>query len=360
MKLITILLFTFLTISCSKDSEVENNTSEDFNTQAMIVDITNQLILPKVNNFNSSCIELNNAVNNYIATPSEENIILMRTKWKETSSNYAQVYAFNIGEARNRFFHIKLYNWPTLSIAIENFISDANEITATYVSQLSSQAKTLSGIEYMLFKSSAAEVHQGFINSPKRLDYLKFITISQKDKAAELLNLWSTDGENYANTFMNNTDSGLNAPLNRLYNGIYNIISTAKITKIGKSAGLENSDNVNFDELQARYSGFSKELIIKNLEISKEVFFNEQGLGLSDNIIAVTGDEVLNNILKTKFNTAINSLKNLNGSLAQAITNSPDDVRIIHEQLQEIIVLLAIDVRSALSIIITSTDNDGD
>ena len=65
-------------------------------------------------------------------------------------------------------------------------------------------------------------------------------------------------------------------------------------------------------------------------------------------------------ILKNKFNTAMSSLTNLNGSLADAITNTPDDVRIIHEQLQEIIVLLAIDVRSVLSIIITSTDNDGD
>ena len=44
---------------------------------------------------------------------------------------------------------------------------------------------------------------------------------------------------------------------------MHNVISTAKISKIGKSAGLEKSENINLDELQAKYSGYSKELLIK-------------------------------------------------------------------------------------------------
>jgi predicted lipoprotein len=359
MKVITSILFILiLTTSCSDDSSIE--PSEEFNTQVMLSDITDELLLPSINNFYTSSINLNTAVENYIDLPTENNLLEIRSKWKMAANDYAKVYAFNIGEAKDELFNKKLYNWPTNGNSIENFIENEQEINENSIEGISTKYYTLSGIGYLIFNHSISETHDEFITSNKRLEYLKYISLYHKQQALELVNLWNISGNNYANTFMNNTETGLHSSLNKLFNGVYNVISTVKITKIGKSAGLENSDNVNFDELQARYSGFSKELIIKNLEISKEVFFNEQGLGLSDNISAVTGDEVLNNILKTKFNTAINSLKNLNGSLAQAITNSPDDVRIIHEQLQEIIVLLAIDVRSALSIIITSTDNDGD
>jgi len=326
----------------------------------MLSNITEQLIVPKVSHFSTLCTDLNSAITNYIATPNEANIVIMQTKWKEAASAYAQIYAFNIGEARNRFFHQALYNWPTLSIAIENYITNATVITEATVSQLSPQVKTISGIEYMLFNDTPAQINQAFITTPKRLDYLKFIALSQKNKAADLYNLWNTNGENYSTSFINNSDTGLNASVNRLFNGLYNVVSTAKVTKVGKSAGLENSTTINLNELQARYSGHSKQLIIENLKSVKNVFFNNQGLGLSNNISSITGNEILNNSLLTKIDTAITSLTNLNDSLANSITNTPDDVQVIHEQLEEILIVLAIDVRSVLSIIITSTDNDGD
>jgi hypothetical protein len=145
-----------------------------------------------------------------------------------------------------------------------------------------------------------------------------------------------------------------------LYNGVYNAIATAKITKIGKTAGLENSDIINLNELQAPYKGYTKELIIHNIKIAKQVFFNENGLAISDNIKAITGNSELNDLLRVKFDAAITSLEKLDGSLAEAIETNPEKIKSIHEQLNEIMVLLAVDVRSILSIIITATDNDGD
>jgi predicted lipoprotein len=356
MKLITSLLLIILLVSCNEKSKETNH----FDTKEMLSNITDQIILPSIHEFNTSCINLNFAVEEYIKNPNEKNVLLMQTKWKVASINYAKVYAFNIGEAKKRFFHLKLYNWPTFSIAIENLISKQKTITKDYVSNLSSQAKTLSGIEYLLFHKPIAEIHQELLNSKKRLDYLKFIVLLEKQRAQELVNLWDSYGENYKDNFMENSKKGVNSSVNLLFNGIYNIISTVKISKLGKTAGLEKSKNINKDELQARYSRYSKELIIENLKISKKVFFNKKGLGLSNNISAITGNENLNNLLNKKFDNAINSLQKLNGSLNESITNSPEELKIIHKQLQEIIILLSIDIRSILSIIITPTDNDGD
>ncbi|PHS10406.1 MAG: hypothetical protein COA88_02885 [Kordia sp.] len=356
--IISNVLFIFIIVSCNNKNI--NDDAYSFDNTAMLNDIGSQVVLPKITQFKTACENLNNTVQNYVNTPSENGVILMQTNWKEAAKAYAHIYAFNIGEAKSRYFHQALYNWPTYAIAIDNFIANSPEITAENVSQLSPQAKTLSGIEYLLFHSDITTIHNSFINENKRLLYLKFISENQQEKAADLYNLWQANGDNYLTTFINNTETGLSNSINMLFNGCYNVVDTAKVTKIGKSAGLENSNNVNLDELQARYSGYSKELIIENLKSVKEVFFNSQGLGLSNNISAITGNELLNNSLQNKIDTIIASLTNLNGTIAYSINNSPNKVREIHEQLQEILVVLAVDIRSALSIIITSTDNDGD
>lgn len=356
-KITSLLLFILFLISCNN----ENNEVEDsFDTRAMITDITNQLILPKINLFDISCKELNTEIVNFLENITEENLVKVQKKWDISASLYAEIYAFNIGESKNQYYDKKLYNWPTYGLAIENFILNNETITQENVNAISSQAKTLSGIEYLIFNGTKNEINNSFLNSGNRKEYLKLISEYQIQQSSALSNLWATDGENFKSRFINNNETGLKSSLNLIYNGVYNAIATAKITKIGKTAGLENSEIVNLNELQAPYKKYTKELIFKNIQISKNVFFNDQGLGLSNNIYAITGDNELNNLLKNKFDTVLNSLTNLDGNLANAISNSSNDVRILHQQLQELLVILSVDVRSTLSIIITATDNDGD
>jgi predicted lipoprotein len=356
---ISIISIILLLISCSKDSDIEYDTA--FNNQEMLSDITNQLIIPSIINLNTSCIELNNSVENYIQNTNENNLIQIQDKWKEAAKNYAKIYAFNIGEAKDQFFNKKLYNWPTVGNSIEQYIIEQDEIIQENIPNLSTKYMTLSGIGYMLFSSSNLIVNQNFVSSTKRLDYLKYISIFQKEQSQELLDLWTESGSNYGNTLIYSSDTNVNSSLNKIYNGVYNVICSVKVTKIGKSAGLENSSNPNIDELQAKYSEYSKELIIENLKTSKNIFFNEQGFGLSDKISSITGNEELNDLLRLKFDSTINLLNNFEGSLKNAITNGNiSDLEIIHEQLNEIITLLVIDVRSTLSIVITPCDNDGD
>jgi hypothetical protein len=327
----------------------------------MIVDITDNIIITKITSFTTACEELNNAALTYANNINDENLIDAQNKWVNAASIYAELYAFNIGESKKQLFNKKLYNWPTYNIAIENFIENNDTITEENVANISSQAKTLSGIEYLLFSNdNTNEINDLFINSEKRKEYLRLITINQLNQANNLENLWSSDGGNYRKIFVNNAGTGLSSSLNMLYNGIYNVIATVKITKIGSTAGLENSDIINLDELQAPYKGYTKELIIQNIKISKQAFFNENGLGISNNIAAIAGNEELNHLLEAKFDNVLNSLENLNGTLANAIQNNPESVKTIHEQLNEIMVVLAVDVRSVLSIVITATDNDGD
>lgn len=359
MKKYLFILLSILALSCSNDSNNENNDSS-FDTKQMISDITSQIILPSVEIFKNEATTLNTAVESFIANPSEANLNTARLQWITTAKAYANVYAFNIGAVKSQFMHKALFNWPTLPNAIENYINNNTVIDATTVANFSLQAKTISSIEYLLFKSDLSTTAAEY-SDVKRQNYLKYTTLELKASAERLEQIWNTTGENYSTTFINNEGTGINSSLNLLYNGLYNIVDTARLAKVGKPAGLENSSNTNPEELQAYFSRTSTILVVENLKSVQNIFFNtNSGLGISDNIEAIAGSQILSNELQTQLTTTINALNTISEPLFDAITNGNNDVVTAHQEIKNLEVLLANDVRSMLSIVITPTDNDGD
>ena len=78
------IISVILLISCSKDSDIEYDTA--FNNQVMLSDITNQLIIPSIINLNTSCIELNNSVENY-----QELLKLNKAIEKKSHKNFKNI-----------------------------------------------------------------------------------------------------------------------------------------------------------------------------------------------------------------------------------------------------------------------------
>lgn len=349
-------------VACSSN---DNNgttepTTNEFQVQSLVSDVTNQHIITNVTSFLNQATTFETQVNNYLIDLNEAALESARTQWRQTAISYGKVYTFNIGLIRDQFTHQALYNWPTITNAVENFISDPSEITEVYVQNLSPQAKTLSTLEYLLFKTDIAATNTEFVNSENRRNYLKYVVKELKTRAAKLVNTWSESGDNYKTTFIENTSTGIDASFSLLYNGIYNLIDTGKVTKIGKPAGLENSQNTNPEATQAHFSNTSLAILKENIESVEDVYFNTQGLGISDYVAHVTDNEVLNTAIRTKINEVYAAIDAIPVPLFDAITSNSTTVGTLHEKLNELGVLFSVDVRSILSITITSTDNDGD
>lgn len=351
-KTIIILLFISLLSCQEKDNDAPNN----FDRKELVTNITNNLIVPNIISFENEVKSLNNLIINYGNDLTEQNLANIKNQWKKAAKAYANIYVFNIGEVKNDFTHQALYNWPTLGIAIENFIRD-RQITKETVANFSPQAKTLSGLGYLLFNNSTSEVNLNFKNSAKRLNYLRFISSELEERASMLAKKWN---EKYATTFINNEESGIKSSYNMLYNGVYNTISTIKVSKLGKPAGLENSSNTSPNEIQAQYSKLSVSLMIENLKSIEKVLFNESGVDFSDNIKFITKNDELNTKLKTSIINSINSLEKINTPLYEAVETEKEVIKNAYEALKSLDILLGVDVKSTLSIIITATDNDGD
>ncbi|WP_034057642.1 imelysin family protein [Lacinutrix jangbogonensis] len=358
MKKISLLLVLLFAFNCNKNDDNQTD-NESFNVKVLVSDITNKQILHKVNTFVNESALFNIKVEAYLAATTETNLSVVRDQWKQTALTYGAIYAYNIGAIRDQFMDRILYNWPTLPSAIENAINDNSEITQELVAGLSPQIKTLSGLEYLLFGSDLEAANNLFIASEKRRNYLKFVALDFKTQAERLKGIWNTPG-NFSLSLIDNEDTGIQSSFNIIYNGLYNLIETAKISKIGKPAGLENSSLINPDQTQAYFSALSLLILKENINSVEKTYFNTEGLGIDDYVFFITKNMALNTAIATKIIDVKNAIDAIPVSLFNAIISHPNQVRTLHEELEALSILFSVDVRSTLSIIITSTDIDGD
>lgn len=358
MKKINLILIALLLFTC--DSKTDNTTEPStFQVKALLNELTNQQILPAVLEFKNQANTLNLKVENYLTSTNEANLASLQNQWQQTALAYANIYAFNIGSVRDQFMHQALYNWPTLPNALENVMINNTEITEELVSSLSPQIKTLSALEYLLFNNDVTTVNTQFFTSQKRKNYLKYTALEFKAQAERLNGIWTTP-ENYANTFINNNAEGIQGSFNKLYNGLYNLIDTAKIKKVGKPAGLENSTNTNPELLQAYFSKLSLNILMENINSVENTYFNPNGLGIDDYVFSITNNSILNNSVQNKLNDIKTAINAIPVPLYNAISTHPTEVEALYNEIEALEILFSVDVRSILSIIITTTDNDGD
>ena len=363
IKSFRLLVLALLIFGCngSDESNTDNadDTVEEFDVPTLLADATNSLILPTIANFKAEADTFGNLTTTYLNDLSETNFNALRDQWIQMSLTYEKTYVFHIGVARDRFLHRAIYNWPTVPDALENFITDS-EITEETVAVISPQIKALAGLEYLLFKSDIAETHAEFVADEKRREYLRLSVEFLTGQANRLLTIWDTNGEDYATTFIENEGTGIRASFNLFFNGLNNAVDTGKVTKIGKPGGFETSATPNPEIVQAPYSNTSLDLLMASMETLEEAFFAEDIANISDYIFFVLQENSLNNDIQTKINEVKEAIAVINVPLEEAVINNSSQVENLHTKLTELGILLTVDARSALSVIITSTDNDGD
>ncbi|MGD1945764.1 MAG: imelysin family protein [Croceivirga sp.] len=354
IKKISAILSLILTFACA-----EKPTNEAFDLESFLQDTTEGVILPIIVDFNQQATLLANSIEGYVNEPNADDISDIRAQWLATVLAYEKTYNFHFGPAKSKFLHQAIYNWPTVPKAIENTIS-SKDITAETMAKVSPQIKGLAALEYLLFNDGAEEIHEQLINDAKRRIYLKESANFIKSQAQRLSKIWDAEGDNYAQKFVTNKATGINSSFNLLFNGLYNAANTAKVTKIGKPGGFEKSPRSSPDRVQAPYSNTSLELTNASLKVIEDIFLSTDHANISQYISSIANDELTNERIKTAIFDIKEAITAIPVPLKQAVESHPEEVKALHEKLTALNIWMGVDARSILSIIITSTDNDGD
>lgn len=351
-----LVVFTMFGLAnCGSDSTNETPTKYKFiGDKSMIESVVNIMVKPATVKLETETSTLKDLVNIFIASPTTANLKSLQEQWLVVAKQYAVNYTFNIGDVKYKLYPLRINNWPTINESIETFLVD-KEVNNETVAQLGSASKGIPALEYLFFGADESKVIQDFSNS-KRKEFLKLIVNELNNNAKQQ----NADWQAYAPKIINNTSSGIDGSFNLLFNGLNNVIHYAWETKIGKPAGLENSSAVNTGKIEARFSKESLTLIKENINTVYSVFFSDDIISVSDKIEFITKNDKLNIAIKNQFDKVDKAIKAIDTPLFSAIDNDKNKVKTLYEELKRLEILFTTDVKSALSLIITGTDGDGD
>lgn len=353
---LTLLLIIYNLTSCNSP------TDKDFDQSDLLSDLSGKVIVPIVTDFKSESTALDKAVQQFVETPSEQNLEVVQDQWKTTILAWKKCQLFNVGDVAQTYLANRIQKWPVNKAFIEQNIADTVTIDSDFIDGIGSTAKGLSTIEYFVFNidSSNAEIVAHLQSDVRRLDYLSAVATNLTEKAAAFEQAWSE----YLETYKSATGNGFEASISLQVNEMVAVLERINKYKISKPAGLSGTV-VNGDQVEAKNSEYSKELIISSLEGFKFAFVSsdKQYTGFDD-YLDFTGAEFANEPLADKILTqidlSIKAIEEINGPLHLAVRDDLQSVADAREAILQLLVLVKVDLASSLSITITFSDSDGD
>ena len=141
--------------------------------------------------------------------------------------------------------------------------------------------------------------------------------------------------------------------------------------KVGLPLGVFNGfSQLELPELvECYYSGKSTQNLVRSVtSLRKYVngssyLNNDNGIGLDDYMDFVTAEQntqQLSRVIDNQFLAIFEKLNGINGPLSEEIINNKSQVSQTYQELQQLVPYIKVDMTSALGVLITYQDNDGD
>jgi hypothetical protein len=195
------------------------------------------------------------------------------------------------------------------------------------------------------------------------------LAINLQVNSQSVINNWST----YRSSFINNNSSNAaGSSVSNLVNGLCSHYETyIRKGKIGLPLGIFNgfSQQEMPELVECYFYGQSLPFAYRAIESMKTYINgqsyndNTEGLGLDDymdHVGATSGNTNLSVEINNQIDEILTSLMAINDPLSNEILTNKNGVTLCYSKLQELVPLMKLDMTSALGVLITYQDNDGD
>lgn len=356
MKKIFILSISLLLFSCDKEA----SSNKDLDREAMIENYGN-IILSKYAAAETNALLLENAVNAFVTTLDTTTLIEAQKAFLSFYRSYQTMSFLEFGPAEELILRDALNTYPTDTFNIKLIIQSG----IYSIPDVANRSKGLPAIEYMLFGTgSTQEQIVAWYNASNRKNYLLALTAEVKRLQTLAHQAWKSSGGNYYKTFTDAQGLDVNSALGMMVNALS--LDFEKFTrdgKVGIPLGVRTLGVPQLDKVEAYYSKQSLALFIHNISALKNYLQGESGQGILtylDAIDAKYNNEALSVAIVQKLDKILSKAQAMDGTLAYNITNNKAEVDALYAACQELLLLIKIDMTSAMSILITYQDTDGD
>lgn len=349
----------FLICGCKEDSKI--NDKVDFDRRAMLENYYDHIILPAYQDFNTKVMELQTQGSNFINQPNSTKFELLKTSFAATYKSFQKVKAFEMGPSANSSFRANLNTYPSDTQKIEqNILSNLNDLSSAQ----QTNAKGLPAVDYLLF-SKDINFWTG-ASASQSLDYLGVLLNEIEDLSEQNFMAW----ENFREQFLNASGTDVGSSLGQLVNSINKDFELIKNAKIGFPAGKKTLGRTYPEACEGFYSKYlSVDLAATNCEairfFYKGISYDESmdGLGLEDYLMEMgtqSFGEPSYQLIDDQLREASLAIREIPSPFSESIETEKDKVDAAYTAIQRTIISLKTEMPSALGILITYQDNDGD
>jgi predicted lipoprotein len=351
---------------CCKKKEIKNPekvSEESFNKQELLVNLSDNIILPCYTDFKKSLDSLSYSYNVFKTSGAVEDYKILKQKFHVSYLKYQRISLFGFGPGEDAGVRVNFNVFPCDTTQIK---TNVNSGSYNLGSASNVDAKGFPALEYLLFgyNKSEADVAQKFIFEVNLRKYTDDLLTDMKVKTDLVISGWNT----YRSTFINSLGTDVGSSIGFVINQLNYELDYLKNSKIATPLGLRSGGTPLPDNCEAYYSDNSIEYAIETLNTLENVysgksFSNENGIGFDDYLdhLKITHlDGSLNAAINSQFSIARNKLKAISDPLSQKVLTDASAVNAAYRELVKLLVLLKTDMPSNLGVVITYQDGDGD
>jgi predicted lipoprotein len=353
-----------------KEKEEEPDPEVTFDKTGMLSNYGNNIIIPAYAEFKIVVDSLKLNSDAFMASPSLTTLDALQAGFFRAYAKYQWISTFEFGPGETELIRGNLNIFPCDTTEINTKIS-GGDFDFTTVAAI--DAKGFPAIDFLLYgiqrdDNSTLAKFTTDAAAANRKTYLSALVNEIKTKADAVNSSWSASGGNYISAFKNSTGNDVGSSTGLLVNQLNQDLELLKNARIGIPLGKYSLGTLFPEKTEAFYSQRSLELAAEHLKNIENVYLgrtpqNVNGPGLDDYLIhigAQYGAGTLDDAIKNKFSLAKSKLALIPGTLSDAVVNNTAIVDAAYVQLQQLVILLKVDMTSALGVSITYVDSDGD
>lgn len=351
-------------------AQVEDNscTYADFQRTEMLENLCDNYIVPAYNNFNTKTSNLKDITTTFSNERTVENFVAVRNQWREALLSWQDVSFIDFGPAE----FIVLKNQVNL-FPVDTALIKSNIALGGYNLEYSTNnvAKGFQALDFLLNQPSFSDQDHVnyFVNNDDATAYVVDLSTNLLENSQAIVDNWAT----YRSTFKdNNVSNAAGSSVSNLVNGLCSYYETyIRKGKIGLPLGIFNgfSQQEMPELVECYFYGQSLPFAYRAVESMKKYINgqsysdNTNGIGLDDymdHVGATSGSVNLSVDINNQIDEILTNLLAINDPLSNEILTNKDDVTTCYSKLQELVPLMKVDMTSALGVLITYQDNDGD
>lgn len=340
-------------------------TSPEFDRAALLSQWADQSVVPAYQAWSGSATQLAAATLELVGMPSTARVEAVQNAYREACLSWQRVALFDFGPAADRAL---LATTNTFPVDTSGVLQDmlAEEWVPGTPSSLSRMG--LPALDFLLFSQTPNALVQELEENPLLGQHLLRLTGYMATQAADMVGEW-TGG--YRDAFVASTGTEMGSSLGAVLNA-FNRTYEANLRKqkLGLPAGISTFSQTPLPgHVEAPFSGFmSVDLMQESFSAYRDLyngtpFQGDANLGLDDYLRSLGDTEFgqqLDADIQAQLVATEVALHRLENPLSEFVVDQQQEAFEVYAELQALVVLWKVDMMSALGILVTYQDNDGD